>query len=62
MANAYIDKNGQKELVLKEVARLHIESGSIVLETLFGENKIIQGKIKKIDFVNSKILLKGKQQ
>jgi predicted RNA-binding protein len=56
-ANAYYHKNGQEELILEGVDVVEPEEeGRFRLVNLFGEQKIIKGKLKSMNLVNHKIL------
>ena len=46
------------EPILKEIAHLNINGDKIELETLFGERKVIQGKLTEIDFMKSRIVIR----
>ena len=56
MARLYEAKEGNKPLV-EDIARLTIADRQVEVETLFGEKKVFQGKVRQIDFVNSQIQL-----
>jgi len=58
LANVYRNDN-MDESLLAEVAYLTLEDDHIEVETLLGENKIFRGKIKEIDFLNSKIVMEA---
>jgi predicted RNA-binding protein len=57
LAKAYIGKDSQKELLVEQVASLKVQGRRLLLTTLFGEQREIEGIIKEIDFRNSSILL-----
>ncbi len=44
--------------ILQEVAHVRIDGNRVELETLFGDRKVLQGKIHEIDFVNSKLIIR----
>ena len=57
-AIAYILKDGQEELLLEGVDLVEPEDdGNIKLVSIFGEQKVIQAKIKSMALVDHKILL-----
>jgi predicted RNA-binding protein len=56
MAKLYEAKESDKPLV-EDIARLTIADGGVEVETLFGEKKDFQGKVRRIDFLKSQILL-----
>ena len=58
MCLADIYQNGRaSKLLMKSVAYLKIDGNRIVAENLTGETKVIQAKIKEIDFMNSDIIV-----
>jgi predicted RNA-binding protein len=57
LAKAYIGKDSQKELLVEQVASLKVQGRRLLLTTLFGEQREIEGIVKEIDFRNSSILL-----
>lgn len=57
LSKAYVDRNGRMEPLSEEVASLEIEKGKVLIKELFGEQKVIRANIKKIDFLNGKIIL-----
>ena len=56
LAKAFIG-NSSKQPILEDIARLRVQGDRVELETLFGEEKIIPGRVVEIDFSTSKILL-----
>ena len=59
-ANAFIIKDGQEELLLESVDVLEQENGNIRLVNIFGEQKVLPARIKKLSLVNHKIILESK--
>ncbi|MBW1699367.1 MAG: CooT family nickel-binding protein [Deltaproteobacteria bacterium] len=56
-ANAYIYRDGNEELLLESVDIVEPEKdGSFRLRSIFGEQKIIKGKIKLMNLVEHKII------
>ena len=55
-ANAFFLKKGKEELLLEGVDIVEPEDGQIRLVSIFGEQKIIKGKLKGMNLVNHKIL------
>ena len=58
-ANAFIIKDGQEELLLESVDVLEQENGNIRLVNIFGEQKVLPARIKKLSLVNHKIILES---
>ena len=56
LAKAYLDKWGN-EPVLQDIASMRLHRERVELETLFGEEKVISGRVVEIDFSTSRILL-----
>ena len=56
MAKLYEAKEGDKPIV-EDIARLTIADRQVEVETLFGERKVFQGKVRQIDFLKSQIQL-----
>jgi predicted RNA-binding protein len=56
MANAYLKRGTEKTLILKDVATLRCEGDELYLKPLFGGEKRIRGRIREIDFLDSRIL------
>ncbi|MBN1178529.1 MAG: CooT family nickel-binding protein [Anaerolineae bacterium] len=58
LATVYIEDNGQREQVMKDVAWIEPTEGGLQLTTLIGESKVFQARIERIDLMNSSIVLK----
>jgi predicted RNA-binding protein len=56
MARLYEAKEDAKP-ILEDIARMTIVDRQVEVETLFGEKKIFQGKVRQIDFLKSQIQL-----
>lgn len=57
-ANVYIDHEGREELYMESVDIIKPEAeNKLLIMNIFGDQKILQGKIKRISLVNHKILL-----
>jgi predicted RNA-binding protein len=57
-ANAYLLRDGQEELILEAVDILeHDEDGKIRMANIFGEQKVLDAKLKSMSLVNHKIIL-----
>jgi len=46
--------------ILQEIAHVRIDGNELELETLFGDRKVLQGRIHEIDFMNSKLIIEQK--
>ncbi len=60
LAKAFFQEEEEPRLILSEISSLRTEGGKIFLQTLFGEEKIIEGEIKEIDFVSSRLVISPK--
>ena len=58
LSKAFIERDGNRELVMEEVASVDVEDGKLLLKTLFGEQKEVAATIRQIDFVTHSIFLK----
>ena len=56
LAKAYIKKSGA-EPILEDIAHMQLHTDRVELETLFGDRKIISGRVTEINFSTSVILL-----
>jgi predicted RNA-binding protein len=57
-ANAYLLREGKEELILEAVDILEQdEDGKIRLANIFGEQKLLDAKLKMMSLVNHKIIL-----
>ena len=56
-AAAYLLKDGQEKLLLESVDQLETRDGQIKMVNIFGEQKEIRAKIKRISLVDHKIIL-----
>ena len=56
-AAAYVVKNGEEELLLEAVDLVEPENeGGFRLVSIFGEQKLVTGRLKSINLVSHKIL------
>ena len=56
LATAYLNK-GSEEPILRDIAHMRFDGDSVEMETLFGEEKVVPGRVLEIDFSTSKIIL-----
>ena len=59
-AAAFIIRNGKEELVLDSVDLLEPDNGNIRMVNIFGEQKILPARIKRLSLVDHKIILEEK--
>jgi len=56
-ANAYIIKDGEEVLLLERVDKIIPQTDGLFLENIFGEQKVINARIKQMQLVSHKIIL-----
>jgi predicted RNA-binding protein len=56
-ASAYLLKNGQEELVLKDVDVIEPDGDNVRLVNIFGEQKVLKAEIHSLNLINHKVLL-----
>jgi len=56
-ATAYLIKNGQEELVLKDVDVIEPDGDQLRLVNIFGEQKVVKAEIHSLNLINHKVLL-----
>jgi len=57
LSKAYIERNGERELLMEEIASVDIEGDRLLFKSLFGEQKVIGANIREIDFMTHSIIL-----
>jgi predicted RNA-binding protein len=56
-ATAYLLKNGQEELILKDVDVIEPDGDSVRIVNIFGEQKVLKAVIHSLNLINHKVLL-----
>jgi predicted RNA-binding protein len=56
LAKAFVN-NWSEHPVFQDIAHMRVNGDRVELETLFGEEKVIPGRVVEIDFSTSRILL-----
>ena len=56
LATAYLNKRNE-EPILRDIVHMRFNDDSVEMETLFGEEKVVPGRVLEIDFSTSKIIL-----
>jgi len=59
-STAFVKKDGNEEKVLEDVVMLKPEGTKIVLTSILGETKEIEGTVDHIDLMNHKIVILAK--
>jgi len=56
-AKVYVAKNGDEEQIMQDVVLVQPEGDAYLLVTLLGEQKLVPGRIEKIDFLKHAVHL-----
>jgi len=56
LAKVYEATEGD-EPVLEDIAHMTIDGHRVEVETLFGEKRVFHGKVRQVDFLNSRVQL-----
>ena len=57
IATVYVGTDSQMEEIMKDVISIESENDDILLTDILGELKLLQAKIKNIDFVKHSVML-----
>jgi predicted RNA-binding protein len=57
LSKAYLLRDGQRQLLLEEVASLDADGDRLHLKTLFGEQRELRARVREIDLLSHSILL-----
>ena len=57
LAKVYQDTESDKP-ILENVAHMRLYSDRVEMETLFGQEEVVEGKVAELDFVNSRVIIK----
>ncbi len=60
-ANAYYLKGGKEELILESVDVLENKDGEVRIANIFGEQKVVKGRIHSMSLVEHRILIEEGQ-
>jgi predicted RNA-binding protein len=52
LSTVYIQTKGQRQRVMQDVAKMECNNEGYLLTGLLGDQKMVDGRIKKIDFVD----------
>jgi len=56
LAKAYTNRE-MVEPILENISHMDLDDKSVRMETMFGEEKVIKGKVLEVDFENSKVII-----
>jgi predicted RNA-binding protein len=59
LATVYVERDGDREEVMQDVAWIKTEERGLRLIGFMGEDRLVEGEIKDIDLVKSAIVLVG---
>ncbi|HEX74019.1 MAG TPA: CooT family nickel-binding protein [Dehalococcoidia bacterium] len=60
LSKAYVDRNGERELLMEEITYLQVKGEKLLLTTLFGEQKEVGANIREINFMTHSIFLENR--
>ena len=55
--HAYIFRDGREELVLEHVDLVEAENGTLRVSNIFGEQKVVAGRIQRFSMRDNKIVI-----
>jgi len=58
----YLSQDGEEQKVMEDVVLVQPEGGAYLLVNLFGEQKLVQGRIVKMDFLKHTVHLSRPQE
>ncbi len=56
-SNAYLECDGQEEIIIEDVGLVRPMGDKILLISVFGEERIVDAKIKEIDLLHHRVVL-----
>jgi len=56
-SNAYVIEDGNERLIMESVCLVKPQEDSVLLRSLFGEETVIQGKLRELDLTGHKIVV-----
>ena len=59
IATVYVDDAGQTEEVMQDVVSVELEDDGMLLTTILGEEKLLEGKIRYIDFLKHSVTIEA---
>ena len=54
---AFGRKNDREDLILEAVNLIRVESGEVILRSLFGEEKRVRGEVREVSLVKNKVVV-----
>ena len=62
LATVYVDHNGGREEVMRDVAWVEPREGGLMLVGFLGEKRLLETRIKSIDLLHSLIVLEAREE
>lgn len=56
-ATVYVKTDGQEREIMRDVTRVEPEGDTLVLSSLLGEQKLVRGRIARLDFLKHTVLI-----
>lgn len=60
LSTVYVNSDGKRKKIMQDVAHMEAENDGYVMFDLFGVAKFVQGKIRRLDFVDDHEVLLDK--
>ena len=60
-ARVFVSRDGEEQEVMEDVVLVQPEGDAYLLVNLLGEQKLVQGTIKKIDFLRHTLLVQAQE-
>ncbi|MGC8720257.1 MAG: CooT family nickel-binding protein [Thermodesulforhabdaceae bacterium] len=60
-ANAYLLKGGHEELIMEAVDTIENENGVLKMKSIFGDQKMVRGVIRRMALVDHKIIIEERE-
>jgi len=61
-ATVYLTEDGQEKRIMRDVVLVQPEGDAYLLANLLGEQKLVRGRIKKIDFLKHTVHLEESKE
>jgi predicted RNA-binding protein len=59
--NAYIRDAGKEEIFLESISKIEVQGDKLNLTSIFGDRKVISGRILEINFQGGKVIMERTQ-
>ena len=58
LSKAWFKGDSTEKAIMEDIARIKIENGTVILSSLYGEEKIEKATVEEVDFTRNSIILK----